>query len=227
MSRRRRGVIGGPGLYIIPRTYLLAVVALLAAGIERLRRQGLDFEAMREDRISNALSAQMEAAKRGGISCNIRWETRPTIHYDPEDPQKTGIVDFKFHWVTYLNSNSEYLGVEAKKNGASGAVTSTDYIDGGVLDFVSGKYGRGHNHGVMMTYVVGSTVVHVTSVIHKAMTRRAGECKQTSAFSPDNSLCSHPHTHRSCHTQDGSGCNITLLHLFFDFTDNTPSQQIA
>ncbi|NUO84037.1 hypothetical protein HUU05_28515, partial [candidate division KSB1 bacterium] len=92
------------------------------------------------------------------------------------------------------------------------------YVDEGVMDFVEGKYGRGHNYGIMLGYLVVAPLDKAVAKVISAMNARKATTFEKSPCQPDVALCFHPHTHRSSHLQREINNVITLVHVFLDFS---------
>ena len=86
------------------------------------------------------------------------------------------------------------------------------------MDFVVGKYGRGHNYGIMLGYVLVGPLITAVARVSQAMKKRKVQTAECAAFAPNNSLCPHPYTHHSTHLQQGAAAPITLIHVFLDFS---------
>ena len=212
---------GTPGLQIKP-LYIRAAVELLIEGADRLRAKKLVTIDMDEDPITNCLSHEMKYAQRAGKSDLISWDIRVDTQSDPIDPQAIGEIDFKFRWSEYPNPNpsdyDRYLAVEAKRLFGKGDSLSGKYVEKGLMDFVVGKYGRGHNYGIMLGYVLVGPLITAVARVSQAMKKRKVQTAEFAAFTPNNSLCTHPHTHHSTHLQQGTAAPITLIHVFLDFS---------
>src|SRR5206468_2818537 len=96
------------------------------------------------------------------------------------------------------------LYAEAKRLFGTGPSLASKYVEQGVLDFVEARYGRSHNYGIMVGYVLTPPLKKAVSSVKRAMSERKIKTSESSAFSPDNSLCPHPYTHHSSHLQKGT-----------------------
>jgi hypothetical protein len=212
-------VYGVPGLRIKPQ-YIQAALELLIDGVNRLRAKKLVTVDMDEDPITNFLSFEMKNAQRAGKSDIIFWDIRVDTQSDFTDPQLIGEIDFKFRWSEYPDPNvyDRYLAVEAKRLFGKGDSLSGKYVEKGLMDFVVGKYGRGHNYGIMLGYVLVGPLTTAVARVNHAMNKRKVLTEEHSAFTPDCSLSPHPNTHHSIHLQQGTGTFITLVHVFLDFS---------
>ena len=110
---------------------------------------------MSEDMISALLNQHMRAARMANnVSDILSWFMRTSIPADPEGISDFGEPDFLFTWGPYPSRDDPSLFVEAKRLRGAGPSLAGNYVDKGVMRFVEGSYGRGHDFGIMMGYVV-------------------------------------------------------------------------
>ena len=217
MGSASNGSLGRPPLPL-RELYAPAVLDLLLAGARDLQSNGLIESSMSENRISTLLDRQMRAARIASNTSDIlSWFLRTLIPKDPE--RSLGLVepDFLFTWGPYPSREDPSLLVEAKRLRGSAPYLAGDYVDKGVMRFVKGSYGRGHDYGIMIGYVVVAPIARAISRVRVAMDSREDRTQQRLAFAPNNSLCTDPHTHHSSHLQQGTSQTITLVHIFVDF----------
>lgn len=208
--------IGSPKLPL--RTaYVRAALALLVAGATRLRAKSIVADATSENDITYLLVHEMSQAQKLGISVALLFDSRVNTSADPNDPLVRGEIDIKFRWEEYPSLHERYLAVEAKRLRGKGPSLADKYVTGGVADFVSAKYSRSHDHGIMIGYIVVSPAATAIAKVANAMAKRRSTTGEQSPFTTDSSLCTHPETHRSVHQQIGTSAPITLVHLFIDF----------
>ena len=163
--------IGTPRLPI-GSAFVRSVLALLATGAASLRAKRSVTVDMREDRISQRLDEEMEALHRGGDSDIVNWSMR-SARSAPGKPDDTFEVDFSFHANRYPRDQRWYLGVEAKKLGSAASHSAALYVREGVLRFVTGQYSLGHDHAVMLGYVVTLPMDGAVTRVKNAMDRNA------------------------------------------------------
>jgi hypothetical protein len=210
---------GDPNLQVKP-LYVKAALDLLIEGAKRLQAKNLVRIDLLEDPITNLLSYEMKLAQRAGISKMIMWDIRADTQSNPLDPQDIGEIDFKFRWSDYPEPNDydRYLAVEAKRLLGKGDSLAGKYVEKGLMDFVVGKYGHGHNYGIMLGYVLVGPLSKAVDRVKKAMNTRKVKTAECCPFTYDSSLCTHPKTHHSIHQQHGTSVRITLIHVFLDFS---------
>ena len=110
------------------------------------------------------------------------------------------------------------MAVEAKRVNGKGPSLAGDYVRKGVLRFVNGKYGSGHDYGIVIAYVAVPPVSNAVDKVRVTMNKLKPLTNQLSEFVAATELCKHPFTHKSKHSQQGSPIPITLVHLFIDFS---------
>jgi hypothetical protein len=208
---------GKPGLRI-KRKYILAALGLLMGGATKLKAKSIVTAETFENHITYYLCSEMEQIQRTHKSDAIWWDPRVNTQNDPNDPLSRGEIDVKFRWAQYPPVNERYLAVEAKRLFGKGDSLAGKYVEEGVQDFFIAKYSRGHNYGIMLGYVLIGPLEKAITAVKDAMTTRSLQTGECSPFTPDDSFCSHPHTHRSIHLQHATAIQIILIHLFLDFS---------
>lgn len=206
--------IGTPRLPI-SSAFVRSVLELLATGAANLQAKHSVTSGMREDRISQRLNEEMEALHRGSDSDIVNWSMRPA-RSAPGRPDDTFEVDFSFHANRYPRDQRWYLGVEAKKLSGAASRLANLYVREGVLRFVTGQYSLGHDHAVMLGYVVAGPMDEVVNRVKAAMDRNATKTQQLAEFSPDRHVYNHPFIYSSRHIQDGAQEPFKLVHLLVD-----------
>ena len=199
--------------------YVPAVLELLLSGACDLQAKGLVHSSISEDMISALLNQHMRAARMSSSASDIlSWFMRTSIPADPEGTSDFAQPDFLFTWGSYPSREDPSLFVEAKRLRGVGPSLAGDYVDEGVMRFVKGSYGRGHDYGIMMGYVVVAPIANAVTRVSMAMKDRKGETQQLSEFTPNNSLCTYPDIHHSTHTQQVTTQHMTLVHVFVGFS---------
>ena len=200
--------------------YICAALDFLTEGAAKLRTKRIITAKTLENPITYQLCYEMDQLQKTHQSdiLHLWWDPRVNTQNDPNDPLSRCEIDIKFRWAEYPSDNDHYLAVEAKRLFGKGSSRADDYVDEGVMDFVSGKYGRGHSYGIMLGYVLVGPLIKVITAVKDAMTARKVRTEEHRAFMLDNSLCRHPHTHHSTHLQHQTALPITLIHVFLDFS---------
>ena len=218
MANASNGSLGQPTLPL-RELYVPAVLELLLIGACDLQAEGLVHPSMSEDMISALLNKHMLATRMSNNASDIlSWFMRTTIPTDLEGTSGFAEPDFLFTWGPYPSREDPSLFVEAKRLRGVGPSLAGDYVDKGVMRFVKGSYGRGHDYGIMMGYVVVAPKSSAISRVSVAMNGRRGKVQQLSGFVPNSSFCAYPDTHHSTHLQQVTTQPITLVHIFIDFS---------
>ena len=218
MANASNGSLGQPTLPL-RELYVPAVLELLLIGACDLQAEGLVHSSMSEDMISALLNKHMLATRMSNNASDIlSWFMRTTIPTDLEGTSDFAEPDFLFTWGPYPSREDPSLFVEAKRLRGVGPSLAGDYVDKGVMRFVKGSYGRGHDYGIMMGYVVVAPKSSAISRVSVAMNGRRGKVQQLSGFVPNSSFCAYPDTHHSTHLQQLTTQPITLVHIFIDFS---------
>ena len=195
--------------------FVSSVLNLVVAGATQLQAKHIVTRNMREDRISQRLNEEMEVLHRGSDSDIVNWNMRPARTI-PEKPDEVFEVDFSFHADILPRDQRCYLAVEAKRLRGKGDSLASDYVQEGVLRFVTGKYSRGHDYAVMLGYVVLAPIDRAVTSVKTAMDRSVDKTCEQSAFTSNSQICTHSHTYASVHQQHGVQDRFTLVHLFVD-----------
>ena len=212
------GSLGRPALPL-RELYVPAVLEILLVGASALQTSGLVDPSMFENRISALLHHHMRSARIASNSSDIlSWFVRTLIPNESERPTDLVEPDFLFTWGPYPSREDPSLVVEAKRLRGTRESLAGDYVDEGVMRFVDGSYGKGHEYGIMIGYVQVEPVSRAISSVETAMNHRKDETQQLSGFAPDNSLCTYPDTHHSSHLQQVTTQQFTLVHVFVDFS---------
>ena len=208
--------IGAPRLPI-GSAFVGSVLDLLATGAANLHAKQSVTLRMREDRISQRLNEEMEAAHRGSESDIVNWSMRPARSAAGR-PDDTFEVDFSFHANRLPRDQRWYLGVEAKKLDSATSRLANLYVRKGVLRFVDGQYSLGHDHAVMLGYVVAAPMDGAVTRVKTAMDRNAARTRQITQFSPDRDVYDHPRVYSSRHLQNGAEEPFKVVHLLVNLS---------
>ena len=218
MGSASNGSLGRPPLPL-RELYVPAVLDLLLIGACGLQTKDLIEPSMSENTISALLHQQMRAARLASNTSDIiSWFMRTLVPQESEQPPDLVEPDFLFTWGPYPSRADPSVVVEAKRLRGAGPSLAGDYVEQGVMRFVEGNYGRSHDYGIMMGYIVVAPISRAISRVSSAMDRRKGKTQQRSAFTPDNALCTSRHTHHSTHLQKETAQPITLVHIFVDLS---------
>ena len=202
---------------LISSQFVSTVLQLISDGIMRLQA-GRSIDAnMTENAISQRLNDAMEEIHAGSESDIVNFVLRP-IRTVPGRPSQTSEPDFTFHYDVIPRDNRKYLAVEAKKVRGTGPSLARAYVLCGVCRFVQGTYSLGHDHAVMLGYVVVSPLSRAITRVKNQMDSRSIRTAEQSAFSDASAAWHISNTYSSRHLQAATARPFTLLHLFADFS---------
>lgn len=214
-----QGFIGTPRLPIAP-AFVRSVLELVVAGATGLQAKQTVTPDMREDSISQRLNEEMQSLHQGSYSDIVTWSMRP-VRTVPTNPDDTFVVDFLFYANILPRNPDWYLAVEAKRLRGRGRSLAASYVKEGVIRFVTGKYSLGHDHAIMLGYVVVSSADSAVTRVKASMDLRAARTRQQTAFQADSTICTHPYTYTSEHYQAASGEAFRLVHVVVELFDTS------
>jgi len=125
--------------------------------------------------------------------------------------------------IVYSLSDEPDLRLECKRVSATAsdrrAKLAQYYVDGGVLRFVGGKYGRGHAWGVMVAFVIDGRFADAATTIAEYIADYHNEAPPhlSREWQPETRFGRHRHLFNTRHIQGCGPRQIDLLHLFLQF----------
>ena len=201
--------VGSPS-FSIPSGYLKIALNLLISGTKRIKRKYSFSSNTHENPITKKLVAEMHA-EQDETEHRIRVDIFPGMLSDPDELSE---LDIRFTWDDYRPNS--YLAVEAKRLRGMGATLAGPYVEEGVMDFIGGKYSRGHNYGIMLGYVLSKPIDKAISAVRGALQKRKGTTNEMSSFEVDG-LIKYPLTYKSVHAQKNEEmAEIIIFHVFVD-----------
>ncbi|RLG29667.1 hypothetical protein DRO03_06675 [Methanosarcinales archaeon] len=203
--------VGSPS-FSIPRGYLKIALNLLISGTKRIKRNYSFSPDTLENPITRKRVAEMHA-EQDETEHRIRVDIFPGILSKPDELAE---LDIRFTWDDHRPNS--YLAVEAKRLRGMVATLAGPYVEEGVMDFINGKYSRGHNYGIMLGYVLSKPIEKAISTVRGALQKRKEKTNETSPFNVD-SVVDCPLTYKSVHAQKNDEVTeIIILHVFVDLT---------
>lgn len=119
-------------------------------------------------------------------------------------------IDFCFRtWA----SDDRYFGAECKNLAEGNAYLNKRYIDTGVENYISGRYGSFSTENALIGYVLKGSLPGIV----KTLGEKIKENDDAGGLSRDITYI-EPH-YFSRHVRRSDGKEIKIDHLFFDFTD--------
>lgn len=207
--------VGNPS-FPIRKAYLKIALNLLITGTRRIQRKYSFSPDTFENSITRKLVSEMHAEQNETTHSIIVDIFSGTLS-DPVHPDELSEIDIRFKWDNY-HPNS-YLAVQAKRLYGTGATLAGPYVEEGVMDFVDGKYSRGHNYGIMLGYVLSTPISKAISAVKDALQKRKVKTNETSSFEVGGTI-KYPLTYKSAHTQKNDEMTeIIIFHVFVDLAD--------
>lgn len=130
-----------------------------------------------------------------------------------DDPDVLGRIDITLKFLHQFGDEEAYVGVECKRVGDGKSTLNQRYITQGVSRFATGKYGAGHQWGLMFGYVLKLPETQLVESIDLGMRKTYGETALlVIAKAHAKSLLI-----RTSSLQQGSSAHIIkLMHIFVD-----------
>ena len=203
--------VGNPP-FSIPSAYLKIALNLLIRGTERIKRKYTFSPDTHENPITRKLVVEMHA-EQDETKHRIRVDIFPGILSDPDELSE---LDIRFTWGDYRPNS--YLAVEAKRLRGMVATLAGPYVEEGVMDFIRGKYSRGHNYGIMLGYILSKPTNKAISAVKDALQKRKGTTNEMSSFELDG-LIEYSLMYKSVHVQKNDEMTeIIIFHVFVDLS---------
>ncbi len=141
------------------------------------------------------------------------WESH-VVAFDEDKPEITGRVDIKFSCGRGIET---YFPVEAKRlyvtypKGAKASLVK-DYIDDGMMRYVTGKYASKMTEAAMLGYVCDSTVPVAKKALSADVDKEAGKLRLAKSGAwQTSSLAVTPSVDETYHDLDGR--SFTMYHI--------------
>jgi hypothetical protein len=172
-----------------------------------------------EDEISDVLRWEMDnEKKRRKPVPHLRFE-RESQSDLPDKERGIGYIDVH---VIYSFELREYFAIECKRVADADAELSRYYVTRGLVRFIRGKYSLGHPYAAMIGYVCSGRCAGIAEQIGKRVTesdRAVTALSEEWLWRREERFGNVPHLFSTKHAQSGINNEITLLHLFLEFTN--------
>ena len=189
------------------------ILLILWQGYDSLRARNIVNSDMAENEITQewflCISKIWNAKNRASW---LRVDLTPIMQYeDPTLAKKRGqppTIDFCFRaW----DKRQGYFGAECKNLYGSERSHIKRYVETGVDNYISGRYGSKSSKSSMVGYVLSGKIEEVATALSKEISTRRPHTNIVRSME-----ITHPQ-YKSVHTRTLDGTIITLYHLFFDF----------
>lgn len=170
----------------------------------------------KEDNITTALCRTLRQ-NRTARSLPFQIHTQQ-VELDPMPGEDLGRLDIVF--VPMVPREDIYFCLESKRlnalMGGQRRALSAEYIQFGMLRFVTGQYSKAVRHGGMIGYVLGGNISNAMGNVEANIRRRHQELCMTSpgAFLASTVLRDEPRA-RETHHKRGHDTNIFRIHHLF------------
>lgn len=184
---------------------LLHIVIL---GYQTLCREGVVAADWQEDRITSELCFRIQVHIQDSRINAYPQHQHPLFSSQPKRGRPR-TIDFVFR-KGY--EESEYLGFECKLIESNDNRLLKEYIDQGMMRFLSGKYSENEKIGVMVGYIMASQIVPCVDQLNiKIETKlEKSDCLVRSSVLDFEGIYESHHSRKSL-------CNIIVYHLFMRF----------
>lgn len=207
-------IIGSPGRLF--RINIIATVLDLVAEAWKSVRKRSDIDnSSNEDTIAGALYQELwEEWKKRGMDGPPRIENEVASRSSSSRLLPEGFIDFRFvyHW-----GEQDFFGMECKKvssTGRTGKYLAEEYVNEGVMRFVTGKYCSGHDVAAMLGFVVDSNIAGSVGLVQSVLFNKQYVAKQSGQWNISKLFGNHSNLYETTHQQYGQAFHMTILHLF-------------
>lgn len=205
--------VGRPS-FVLSEDELATVVDLLCQGVAAAR--SLLTPGMLEVPITIHVKKAMRRLKNelGLSNLEITGEFE-LLDLRSNDPEVLGRIDIVLRFLHQFGDEEAYLGVECKRVGAGETKLNQRYVTQGINRFATGQYGAGHQHGIMLGYVLKLPSAALVESIDARIRTTYGEDAKLANLTPHAEAIS---MHEGNLVQGSSGHVIRLTHVFVDAT---------
>ena len=203
--------IGQPSLGLAEDT-IATILDLVEAGWKATCAQGSLTRCSQEPEIAGRLATEMLTEKRRRRIVHFRIEEEVGTRSSPRSTKPEGRIDIK---IIYSLVEEEYFGIECKRvSGSKSDGLSKNYVEKGVLRFVSGKYSPGHGWAAMVGFVVDGDALGAVQLVSDAISSSKNEVRLCEVWTEEKRFGQHQHLYFTGHRQGPCPSTIRILHLF-------------
>ena len=153
----------------------------------------------------------IEKNKRPGIKSQLRIEEEVGTRSSPEITRTDGRIDIK---IIYSFDEAEYFGMECKRVSSKDSRLAKQYILGGMMRFVTGKYGLGHNWGALLAFVIDGNPAESVNLICRQLINYHRRTHMKSNWIIESGFGTYEHLYHTRHQQYSQKSLMTILHFF-------------
>lgn len=188
---------------------LATILRLTSAGWNVVRQSKLVTSSTRETEIAGLLvEAIQEILDNLSVPLNLRFEEEVGTR-SPGARKPDGRIDVK---VIYSFHSKAFFGMECKRVRGKRVSLARKYVEEGVMRFVSGKYGAGHDWGGMIGFVVDGNVDDAANKLSSFLANYP-QAALSLAWNADVSWNMAEAIYRTAHKQSPAQNTIAILHV--------------
>jgi hypothetical protein len=209
-------VVGQP-IPIFRQDIIVTVLRLIREAWEKLSKKGEILANWDEDTIAGALHNEMwEVKKRFGINSPPRIENESASRKSNKSLKPDGFIDFKmiYAWGT----EDDYFGIECKRLSSStqgkDKSLATNYVNEGVMRFVTGTYCRDHDYAAMIGFVIDGKLTDCVDRVRQRLSKYRQKICMVEDWVIEDNFGLQDDLYRTIHHQHGRNSPFRLLHLF-------------
>lgn len=170
-----------------------------------------------ENHITGCLCRAMRQEKKLRPGLKIRIESEVGTFSTPESIEPEGRIDIKifYNWI-----DTEYFGIECKRVSSTNPDRdlATKYVKNGVLRFVNGIYGAGHDWGAMLGFVIDQKIDDNITLVKERINKYKQDVCLEKDWTVEKNFGSISNLYRTSHRQQSHNSLINILHLFLEIS---------
>ncbi len=208
--------VGQPPLFL-RQDIIVTVFRLIREGWSQVCGTGEINTASDEVTIAGALhNAMWEAKQRLGIDGPPYIANEPATRRFSKSLKPDGFIDFKmiYGWGT----QGDYFGIECKRISSSTSGKdkglATEYVNQGVMRFVTGIYSPGHDFAAMIGFVIDGKLNECAERVQQRLSKYCQKICIEEDWAVEHDFGIQPNLYRTAHRQHGQSILCRLLHLF-------------
>lgn len=201
---------------ILRQDIIVTVLLLIREGWMQVCKAGEISVTSDEDTIAGALHNEMwEAKERLGIPGPPQIVNEPASRKSMKSLKPDGFIDFK---MVYDWGLEDYFGIECKRISSSTTGKdkdlATDYVNEGVMRFITGTYSPGHDCAAMVGFVIDGKLMDCVDRVRKRLSKYCQKICMAEDWAVEHDFGLQNNLYRTIHRQHGQSLLLRLLHLF-------------
>ena len=208
--------VGQPPL-LLRQDIIVTVLRLIREGWAQVCNAGEISTNSDEVTIAGALhNAMWEAKLQLGIIGPPQIVNEPAARKSRRSLKPDGFIDFKmfYGWGT----QEDYFGIECKRISSSTSGKdkglATEYVNQGVMRFVTGIYSPGHDFAAMIGFVIDGKLNECAERVQQRLTKYCQKICLEDDWAVEHDFGTQQNLYRTTHRQHNQNFLFRLLHLF-------------